>query len=133
MFSLFACIYPYIALSDRMCHIHITQVYPYRDFTSVQNFKSNLTINNGNIVLLIDPYCSGACNLYLNGQRIDSDDTDHSGVVLKLLSTVVYRHLICISQCNINDIIIHVYICNEYGEARVRITQGINRHNPLMI
>ena len=27
----------------------------------------------------------------------------------------------------------HKYICNELGEVKVRITQGINRHNPLMI
>ena len=26
-----------------------------------------------------------------------------------------------------------LYVCNEYGEVRVSITQGINRHNPLMI
>ena len=25
------------------------------------------------------------------------------------------------------------YLCNEYGVVRIRITQGINRHNPLMI
>ena len=28
---------------------------------------------------------------------------------------------------------IKCYICNELGEVKVRITQGMNRHNPLMI
>ena len=28
---------------------------------------------------------------------------------------------------------IYIYICNELGEVKVRITQGMNRHNQLMI
>ena len=76
------------------------------------------------VVFVFNPFAAGATVVFNIGFDMEEEKRNVSNQWINLKIIGLQFQLIRM------DIL---YICNEYGEVRVSITQGINRHNPLMI